>query len=480
MRTCIVIPTYNREKLLYRAILSVLAQKRPADEIYVINDGTPIHFLPEFLAKIRLFQTTGSVGPTIARKIALNNTDCDVICYLDDDDELFPNHLDRLLPEIEKGHQFAFSKALYRYPDSETTDPEPSNRGVKRYYDPNALLDQNIAPISSFIHTRKAYDKIGGWDTSLIRMEDWDFWGRMFIQFGPPSFVNEVTNVIYKGLDNNRTDSNQFVYAMGCHWRDVVADRLKYLSQQKRGYLLQEDLKHIPIIPKVAVVMPVYNAEKYLVQAMESVLNQTYKDFEIIAVNDASTDKSLEILSSFANKDKRVRIFSNKENLGVTKTLNYGVLMSRSEYVARMDADDIAHPDRFALQVDFLDKKKDIFVVGSCFNSVSEDLSRIIWRNDVEKDPEEIAKVLLQRCCVGHPTVMMRRRVFEVLGGYSEKPEHHTIEDYEFWLRVSKKFKIANLPQFLLTHRVHDQQVSSRISDIQKKNTERLKTECEK
>ena len=480
MRTCVIIPTYNREKLLFRAIQSVFAQTRPADEIVVINDGSRLNLQPTILNKIRLFETTGSVGPTIARRTALNHTDCDAVCYLDDDDELFPNHLEKLVPEIEKGRQFAFSKALYRYPDFETTDPEPSNKGIKRYYDPNALLDQNIAPISSFIHTRKAYERIGGWDTSLIRMEDWDFWGRLFIEFGPPSFVDAVTNVIYKGLDDNRTDSNQFVYAMGCHWRDIVSDRLKYLKTKKRGYLTQEDYRYVPVIPKIGVVMPVYNAEKYLSQALDSILCQTYQNFEIIAIDDASTDRSLEILSSYSNKDRRVRIFTNKQNQGVTKTLNYGILMSRSEYIARMDADDVALPERFALQAAFLNKHKDIFIVGSRFDSLSENLERIIWRNDVPVESGEVGSTLLQRCCIGHPTVMMRRRVFEVLGGYSEKPEHYTIEDYEFWLRASKKFKLANLPQFLLKHRVHNQQVSSQKAEIQKQNTEKLIKEYQK
>lgn len=473
MKISVIIPTYNRETLLQRAIESVLHQTHKANEIIVINDGKPLSAPP----RARLIETKGSIGPTKARKIACSETICDAICYLDDDDELLPNHLALLSAKLEKGYPFAFSKAIYRYPDHDTEDPEPNNQGVKEYYNPEALLRQNIAPISSFMHTRAAYEKIGGWDDSLIRMEDWDFWGRLFIQFGPPAFVDQATNVIYKGLGDNRTDSNQFVYAMSCHWRDVVADRLSYLSKQKRGRIYPEDLKHIPAVPKIGVVMPVYNAEKYLASSLDSILGQTYQDFEIIAVDDCSTDSSASIIYSYAQKDKRIRGFQNASNLGVTKTLNYGILLSRSEYVARMDADDISEPKRFEKQIEFLDKHKDIYVLGTCFHSMSQNMDRIIWTNHVEQDPVEIEKVLKTRCCVGHPTVMMRRRLFESLGGYSEKPEHHTVEDYEMWLRTSRTYKIANLPDFLLKHRVHEAQVSKRLNETQKENTEKLKRE---
>lgn len=473
MKTALIIPTFNRNQLLLRAIKSGLNQTRPFNEIIVVNDGDDIH-VPK-ADTVRLFSTTKKEGPTRARILAINSTSCDTICYLDDDDELLPNHLEKLIPEIEKGHEFSFTKALYKYPDFETEDPEPNNKGNKRYYDKTALLDQNIAPISSFIHTKKAYDKIGGWDSSLLRMEDWDFWGRMFIEFGPPSFVNDVTNIIYKGIDNNRTDSNQFVYAMGCHWRDVVSDRLKYLSSKQRGKIIKEDAPFIQRVPKIGVVIPVYNSERHLEQSIDSILSQTFKDFEIIAIDDGSTDKSSAILNNYSVSDRRVRVFRNQENLGVSRSLNLGVVLSRSEYIARMDSDDISHPERFSLQVEFLEKNKDIYIVGSCFDSVSEDLKNLIWRNDVEKTPEDIRRTLLDRCCIGHPTVMMRRRLFEILGGYSEKQEHYTIEDYELWLRASKRFDIANLSQFLLTHRVYNNQISSRLSEIQKLNTEKLK-----
>jgi len=189
----LIIPTVDRPKLLERAVLSALLQQVQFAQIIVVNDAPrknkPIEIdIPNKL--IKLVSTNGAEGLPAARATGLANLDSKInaICYLDDDDELLPNYLAYLIKPIADGAQFAFSKALFKYPDgSSTEDPEPNNHGPKRYYDPNALLTQNIAPVSSFIHTVHALNEIGGWDRTLIRMEDWDFWARMFIRFGHSS-----------------------------------------------------------------------------------------------------------------------------------------------------------------------------------------------------------------------------------------------------------------------------------------------------
>lgn len=479
MKTAVIIPTCDRPKLLRRAVNSVLAQEKKAHEIIVVNDGGD-RFV--FDGPVKMLETN-RVGPTKARARAMEMlaSDTEAVCYLDDDDELLPNHISALTEELEKAHRpFAFSRAIYRYADgSETEDPEPGNKDPnKAYYDPFALLRQNIAPISSFVHTRLAYEDVGGWDGSLLRMEDWDLWGRMFIHFGPPAYVDKVTNVIYKGLGANRTDSNPFVYAMSCHWRDIVEDRLKYLEEKGRGKLLASE-RHLFRVPKVGVVIPCYNAEKYVASALTSMRLQALfdqdgnQDFEIIAVDDGSTDRTWEILQEFKESGgEKIRLFRSPRNQGVTKTLNYGLLMSRSEYVARMDADDISLPDRLPKQVSFLDANPDVGILGTRFWSMDERLEKVHWANDVPTDPDEIAGTLLDRCCMGHPTVMMRRKVIETIGGYDEDPRCKAVEDYEFWLRASRNFKIANLPDYLLKYREYDGQVTRVNAEMQKKNFE--------
>lgn len=490
MDCAVIVPTFNRPELLQRAIRSAMEQTQAPFEILVVNDGSQPITLPEHPSiRIRLLETARHQGPTIARALAMENLSPNInaICYLDDDDELLPNHINLLLAAL-KDKEFAFSKALYRNKDgNETTDPEPANLGPKRYYNPQALLEQNIAPISSFMHTRKAYTEIGGWDTTLVRMEDWDFWGRMFIRFGPPAFVDDVTNIIYKGLGDNRTDSNQFVYSMACSWRDIVSDRLKALATEKRATLNERDLKNFHI-PRVGVLMPVFNAEKHLREAVDSILAQNFVDFELLVINDGSTDNSRKICESYG--DPRIRIFDMPVNSGVTKALNFGLLLSRSEYIARMDADDVSDVDRLLYQVKYLDANRDVMLLGSRFLSMNEDLTYCNWFNDVPTDYEDIEvkddkgkpkkiigikNTLLDHCCIGHPTVMMRRRVIEILGGYDESQDCKAVEDYELWLRISRRFKISNLPHSLLRYREHDNQVSKKSSEIQKQNFEKVR-----
>jgi len=485
MEVAVIIPTFNRPDLLRRAVGSAILQEKLPREIIVVNDGPDPVALPESTlinvqsekVLIRCISTEKRQGPTYARTLALKNLSPNInaVCYLDDDDELLSNHISLLSAELDAGAHFAFSRATYKHTNgTQTEDPEPGNSGPKRYYDPEALLSQNIAPVSSFMHTVEASTEIGGWDCSLVRMEDWDFWARMYIRYGAPKFVNAATNVIYKGLGENRTDSNIFVYAMSCSWRDIVADRIKHMSAQNRSKVTFEDLVQFHI-PKIGVVMPVFNAEKYLRPAVESILTQSFTGWELIAVNDGSTDSSRRILEEYAVRDRRIRIFDMPRNSGVTAALNYGLLVSRSEYVARMDADDISDPSRFFWQQKYLDEHRDVMVVGTNFCSMNEDLTKCIWVNDLPKEPEDVRKALLESCCIGHPTVMMRRRIIEILGGYSTSPDHKAVEDYELWLRISQKYKIANIGQSLLTYRHHDSQVSSRLEGEQRENARKVR-----
>ena len=475
VKTAVVIPTCNRPELLKRAVRSALRQETQPDEVLVVNDGpAPIALDPD--PRIRIISTKVYEGLPSARSLGLANLSPNIfaVAYVDDDDELLPNHISSLLPSLQYGHAFAFSKATFKYADgTETEDPEPNNHGIKHYYSPTSLLTQNIAPVSSFMHTVAASSAIGGWDKTLIRLEDWDFWGRMFIKFGPPAFVDKVTNVIHKGTTGNLTDSSGFSYSMACSWRDLVEDRLTAMAKENHYQVTSDYLSRFHI-PKIGIVMPFYNAENYIKQAIESILDQTYSDFELIGINDGSTDSSPQIFLDFVHKDRRLRYFGGEQNLGVTKALNFGLLVSRSEFIARMDADDVSLPTRFEEQIKLLEQERDLMVVGTNFLSMNEDLTKVNWNNELPTDPERIKAELLTRCCVGHPTVMFRRRIIEIVGGYSEDLAHKAVEDYELWLRISKSHKIKNIPKPLLKYREYDTQVSKQLSEEQKENTIKL------
>ncbi|RKY31599.1 MAG: hypothetical protein DRP67_02325 [Candidatus Omnitrophota bacterium] len=202
--------------------------------------------------------------------------------------------------------------------------------------------------------------------------------------------------------------------------------------------------------PKVSVIMAVYNGEKYLKECIDSILNQTFSDFEFIIINDGSTDKTEEILQDF--KDERIRIVNNKENLGLTKSLNIGLSISKGKYIARIDVDDIALPQRLEKQVKFLDENQDVGLVGTWFYVIDEE-GKIIGKEKYPINDAEIRKVLLKGNPFFSSSVMFRKECIEKAGKFRE--EFIRAQDYDLWLRISEKYKVANIPEFLCMRRYH-------------------------
>lgn len=201
-------------------------------------------------------------------------------------------------------------------------------------------------------------------------------------------------------------------------------------------------------MPKISVIMSVYNCEKYLKQSVDSILNQSYKDFEFIIINDGSTDRSREILESY--KDDRIRLFNNK-NKGLTKSLNEAIRYSNGKYIARMDADDISLPERFKKEINFLDSNRDIVMCGTWADFIDENgkLLREFKRPVTDK---EIKREIIFHNPFIHPSVMMRKTVFNEIGFYDESFRY--AQDYELWTRIVTKFKTANIPEKLLEYRL--------------------------
>ncbi len=157
---------------------------------------------------------------------------------------------------------------------------------------------------------------------------------------------------------------------------------------------------------KVTILMPVYNGEKYLKEALESILNQTFTNFEFLIINDASTDNSKNIINSF--NDHRIKLIENKENLGLTKSLNKGISISQSEYIARMDADDISLPKRLGIQVKFMDKHPEIGAVGTWAKIIGDKNKKHI---KTYSNFEKIKAVSFFKNIIVHPSVRIGRKL---------------------------------------------------------------------
>jgi glycosyltransferase involved in cell wall biosynthesis len=208
--------------------------------------------------------------------------------------------------------------------------------------------------------------------------------------------------------------------------------------------------------PLISVIMPVHNGVPFVAEAVRSILEQSFGDFECVIIDDASTDESPEIVASFA--DPRVVLLRNERQLGITGTLNRGIAAARGRLLARMDADDVAHPDRFARQQEFLLALAGPGVVGS--NVI------LIDRNGVETGSErhpasagDIHRTILVHNPFAHGAVMLTRSLLDLHGVYDPAFLHN--EDYDLWLRLEAAgTAMANLQEFLLRRRIHDRNIT--------------------
>lgn len=208
--------------------------------------------------------------------------------------------------------------------------------------------------------------------------------------------------------------------------------------------------------PAISVVMSVFNGDAFLSQAVESILSQTFRDFEFIIIDDGSTDKSAEILSDYATRDTRIRIISH-ENKGRATSLNIGIAHAKADYIARMDADDISLPTRFGQQIAFLERHPEVGLLGGAVEII-EKSGRVIGTVQSALQDSEIKSVMLVNNPMWHPAVVMRKEVVLAAGAY-RKPLLDS-DDYDLFLRMGERSQIANLGAVVLQYRVHPNQVS--------------------
>ena len=216
-------------------------------------------------------------------------------------------------------------------------------------------------------------------------------------------------------------------------------------------------------MPKISVVMPAYNAEKYIGKSIDSILNQTYGDFEFIIINDGSKDSTKEIILSYS--DNRIVYLENEMNSGIVVTLNKGLeyatgkYISIGKYIARMDADDIAVAERLEKQIEFMEKNKNVGVLGTGICIFGEDVqeqARVFTTN-----PEQLKAELIFNSCIAHPTVMMRSNILKN-NGLSYDLEYAGAEDYNLWWKIAKVSQIATIPDLLVKYRIHSSQITKK------------------
>lgn len=215
--------------------------------------------------------------------------------------------------------------------------------------------------------------------------------------------------------------------------------------------------------PAISVVMPVHNGERFLGEAIDSILCQSFADFELVVVDDGSTDSSSAILAGYASRDRRM-IVHRQANRGSVAALNAGVGLARAPLIARLDCDDLAAPERLAIQHRFLAENAEVGLVGGDIELIDED-GRTFAAARYPSEDDEIRDAFPRSTPFVHSAVTMRREVFERAGGY--RPGFELAEDLDLWLRIAERGALANLDATVAMYRLHESQASARKLELQ-------------
>lgn len=222
--------------------------------------------------------------------------------------------------------------------------------------------------------------------------------------------------------------------------------------------------------------MPVYNGEKYLREAIESILRQTFPDFTFLIIDDGSTDNSVDIIKSY--DDPRIKLLVNEKNIGISKTLNLGIEEASTKYIARMDQDDISLPNRIEEQIRFMEVHPNVGVCGTWMIAFNAENKSVLKKRPIKND--DIKAMLLFHNPMAHPTVMMQKEVLDK-NNLRYDPLFDGLEDYDLWERTSMVTSMENIPKALLRYRLHSTQLSrtsparqEKLDKIQGRQYERL------
>ncbi len=235
------------------------------------------------------------------------------------------------------------------------------------------------------------------------------------------------------------------------------------------GFALQKTTG--TIMPKVSVLMPAYNVEKYVAESIDSILNQTFTDFEFIIINDGSTDNTAKIIRQYSKHDKRIKFIDNKKNRGIISVRNQGLDLCTGKYIALIDSDDIALPHRLAIQVEYLDTHPNVGVVSGWIKLFGPDTHF----EKIYKTPTNVQLLdLMHSCCVWQPAAMLRASVLHKHHiHYSQNYPY--AEDYALWLQLCQHTQIHNIQEVLLNYRWHGTNVSIVHKQKQSDSTQRAR-----
>lgn len=456
----VIIPTYNRKSLLKRAINSALQQTYENLEIIVVDDGSTdktekiIRNLQKKSPKILYFKKNHSGLPSISRNLGIKKSKGEWICFLDDDDYWSKNKIYEQY-NFAKSNEYDFVSILTNVQKSKNIIGKKKTKTIK-YKD---LISENIISTSSVMIKRSLLNKSGLFNESsnLKAIEDYELWLRV-LHFTNMNMLSKSNLVFYRDDPKNSIRKNSLDKDIQ---RKNILRSINYWEKRNKLKITNANTHMSPLI---SVLLPFRNTkEKYLFKSIDSILNQTMNDIELLLLDDNSKREYKDkILKKYKNNNQIVYIKFDKKTT-LSKVLNKGIKIAKGKYIARMDSDDISLSNRLEIQKQFLDNRNDIFACGSWVETFGE--KKYIRKSS--SNNHYVKAQMLFECPIVHPTAMFRNTG-------SNKFYYHdygSSEDYDFWYRISKNHKIINISKVLLSYRIHKDQVGNKYIRQQQLNS---------
>lgn len=500
MTVDVVIPAYNYAAFVKKAIISAANQTYRPERIIVVNDGSTddteriVLELKDTLPVPLIYIKKDNGGLASARNAGIRASKSEYIAFLDADDVWKPDKLQKQMQVFTHSPCNNLGAVYCDIDDidmaGQVLDCYPSfklDSMIKGYVFEQMQINNMVSGSSSSIVLKKeCFEEVGLFDESLPTCEDWDMWMRI-AQFYQYDFVHEKLAQIRRHSSSMSRNYYRMIQGRLLIWNKMfeqgwIDDRILQeicdepknsgddyvweIYRQLKPELYDKAVefrKRAPAstmvwkdqTPLVTVLMPVYNGNLYLHAAIGSILGQSLADFELLIMDDGSTDDSLSIIQSF--QDSRIRLFRHDEKLGLVSALNAGIENSRGSYIARMDSDDISLPDRLSKQVSFMESNPQIGVCGSWVRTIGERPGEV-WH--YLSDPDEIKCGLLFQNHLAHPSVIIRRSVLTDTGLRYDTAYKH-VEDYGLWAVLAAKTLLANIPEVHVEYRIHGNQAST-------------------
>lgn len=487
MKISIIIPTFNRAHYICDSIDSVISQNygNHSYEILVIDDGSTDNtseVLKKYKNKIKYIKLPHSGKPAVARNHGISIAEGELIAFQDSDDIWTSNKMEVQLREFDENTVMTYGQALIMDENGILSDKQLLDQAILGYGTSfKKLIKTNVISTLTVVARRDAIISAGGFNDSceLRAVEDYELWLKILAKF--PNKIKAINTPLayYRKHENNISITDEkialgrIILALESIWdlKDLSSSCRSRLEKQLETFYVDysriSPIKKTP--PLISVIMPVYNGSAFLKEAIESILSQTYNNFELIIIDDGSKDSSYKIIKQF--KDDRIRIL-RQANHGLPYSLNKGISLSRGQYIARQDQDDISMPSRLEKELQLLISRPSVGAVSTFFTYFDENTFEPGETITQPYKSTDIRRSMLLHNPIGHGTVMFKRSVFDKAGPYSD--ELGPIEDFQLWLKILDVCDFAIVPENLYLYRLNSNGMSSKGSEKQKKETHTL------